>query len=752
MGGSDEAIAVTRDSLRSLLRDIDQIIVVCGADGTISLAAGAVDLILGYDPHLVEGRNIFEFLRPEAHESVLESLIRWTDRAGAPAGEVHDLRALDGSWVPVRYDVVTGPDVEAFGEFVLTLRPAATDSPERRVLLERVLNEDRLVRLASAFLRYSVDDFDGCVDEALSELAALDWVTRVSIWITDTSAGTSPELVHARRRAQWSAKVGAPAAPLPERARMDASPVLRRLRDLEEVHVRSVAHLPDDWADERRWLEAAGVRSMMAIPMVIQEQFAGFIMAEVTLDEIGFDVTMISTLRSAAAIFASAFRRHEVERELLTRARTDELTGLCNRWAFHQELSDAIEDTANGVSRGVVVAVLNLDRFTMINSALGHEAGDRLLIDSARRMRHALEEPALLARAQSDEFLVLFRDVADIDEAVASVQAVQTSITPPFDAGGEFVTLSASAGLAPLFSGDVTGDIDVATDGGELTRRAEVAMRHARQRGGGRIEVDDRERRGRVAGRLRRETQLRAGISGADILVHYQPEWDLNDRTVIGVEALARWAHPDDGLVAAGDFIPLAEECGLIALVGETVFRTACATVAEHMVGRDDLLFELKVNISTHQLDDALPALVEQVLAESRLAPNRLCFELTESALLADPEGAVAILHALRDLGVGLAIDDFGTGYSSMVYLKRLPVTLLKIDQSFVAGLPDEARDRAIVRASVQLARSLDIEVTAEGVETEAQIDALLDLGCTRAQGFLLGRPAAAPGVFDLLL
>jgi EAL domain-containing protein (putative c-di-GMP-specific phosphodiesterase class I) len=277
-------------------------------------------------------------------------------------------------------------------------------------------------------------------------------------------------------------------------------------------------------------------------------------------------------------------------------------------------------------------------------------------------------------------------------------------------------------------------------------------MYQAKAAGGDRVVGDDAQLRAEVGRRLQREAELRSAIEDGGLVVHYQGEWDLTTGELVGAEALARWEHPVEGLLAAGAFIPLAEECGLVEPLGERVLRLACAQVAAWKADGLAGEFLLRVNLSARQLrDHSTVELVAEVLEDTGLAARDLCLELTESAILVDPEGAVRTLQALRVLGVGLAVDDFGTGYSSMLYLKRLPITALKVDQAFVAGLPDDPGDVAIVQSTVQLADLLGLSLTAEGVETEAQRAALVRLGCRHAQGFGLARPEPAEVFVDRL-
>lgn len=740
MGNGDAAVgarrpltadAAGRARLAALLNHVDEVVIGLEGDGTITFASPALRDLLGYDPEAVVGRNLLEFLHPEDLAETSDSIVRWSGRDGTPRGEQQRARTSTGEWVWVDYAVVTGEAVTDVGDLVVTVVSADRSDPELAESRQRLLNEDRLVRLASAFLHVPVDRFEEGLDAAVAELAGLEWVTRVSIW----RAGGG----RVNRAAAWEAARNAPDVPLPERLRIDDWRFLRRLANGDEVHIRSAAHLPDDWADERAWMVEAGVRSSLSVPMVEAGAFTGFVMVEVTLGDLAFDATHLSTVRSAAAILAAAFARHDVERELARRAREDVLTGLANRWAFSEALDGALGALSHGTSAGVGVALVDIDRFKLINDAFGHAAGDRLFVEVADRLAAAAPDGTLVARLGGDELLVLHPDVADVDASVARTRELLSALAAPFEVEGEPVALTTSVGVAQTGPGSADGAV---VDGAELLRRAEVAMYRAKDAGGHQLAVEAPEAGDEVARRLRREAELRDAVDHDAVDVFFQGEWDLQRDALVGAEALARWDHPDEGLLEAGHFIPLAEECGVIAQLGAQVLRRACAALGRwRRAGLPDD-FVLRVNLSVHQLRQ--PDLVDVVidaLADAGVPARCLCLELTESALLVDPGRASEVFGRLRDAGVGLAVDDFGTGFSSLVYLKRLPLTALKIDRSFVAGLPDDASDAAIVGAVVGLARSLGVDITAEGVETTAQQGALVDLGCRRAQGFLLSRP-----------
>jgi diguanylate cyclase (GGDEF)-like protein/PAS domain S-box-containing protein len=716
---------VSDEELAALLVHTNEAIVCVDEATRITFASPGIRMLLGYDPESLVGKELLTFLHPDEIDDLLGGFARWAGRSGAPLGEVRRALAADGSWRKVHYDTVFGPTIAPWGALVLTLRPVDDVRPTEQDLRQRELNEGRLVRLASSFLHYPVDDFERGLDDAVVELAGLDYVTRVSVWRIEGS--------RAVRRAMWVASDSAPTVPLLERIRFEDWPAVRHLAQGREVHVGRPTEPGIDPDDARR-MEEAGVRSLVAVPMMAGGAFAGFIMAEATRAEVAFGAVHVTTLRSAAAIIAEAFVRNDAERLLAEQLRVDLITGLGSRWAFDEALAASLERSASGQSPGIGLGLLDLDRFRVVNDSLGHSAGDRLLADVATRLTGIAGARTTLARLGGDKLLVLHDDEPSLDSALACSRDLLDGLRAPFDVGDRPVSLTASMGLVHA--------VDSSADATELLRRADLALKRAKEHGGDTIEVDDEHLRERVASRLHREADLVAAVAGDGIEVHYQGEWDLVSGDLLAVEALARWQHPTEGLLEAGAFIPLAEESQIIGDLGLRVLRDACAALGSwRATGKaNDLL--LRVNISARQLrNDGLAEQVSDALADSGVPPSALCLELTESALLIDPEGSLARLERLRELGVGLAVDDFGTGYSSLLYLKRLPVTAVKIDRAFVKDLPDPPSDRAIVQAVVQLAEALQITCTAEGVETVEQRDALVALGCHRAQGFLLARP-----------
>ena len=724
------AVNVSIPGLTSMFGYLDEMVLTADIDGTLRFGAGARDL-LGYEPAAAVGRNLLDFLHPEDHQLVLDGIPRWTGRRAAVRGRVVRIRHSAGHWKELRFDAVIGEPGGPLGDMIITLRDPEAAVVEVQAEQAWIMNEQRLVRLASAFLEVPVEKFDHGLEQGLAELGSLPWVTRVSVWTLEDER--REQLV---RRGVWTAPRDAPGRSFPSRIHLDELELVRRAVDGEEVNL--TVEGPDDVAFQTEFdlMRAAGVTSSLAVPMTSGGGFIGLILVESTLQQVAYDAEHVTTLRSAAPILAGAFVHHRSEKRMAEQARTDSVTGLGNRWAFDEALDRALMAVEARRSRGLGLAIIDLDRFKVVNDSLGHAAGDSLLSEIAVRLRRAADVSTVVARLGGDELLVLLAGSPTVTDAHGRLEALLEVFETPFEVRGEVMAVTVSAGLAHTRSG--------AIDAGELLRRADVAMYRAKANGGNTIRVHSPDEQSKEGSRLRRELDLRRALEKGELTVHYQGEWNLRGGGLVGAEALVRWKHPTEGLLTAGAFVPLAEEIGLIGELGSFVLERACrqATLWRELLGPT---FTLRVNIAAEQLRKGdLAGEVADVLSRSGLDPSALCLELTETTLLADPEGSAAVFDRIRAQGVGLAIDDFGTGYSSMVQLRQLPLTALKIDQTFVAGLPHSRVDRAIIRSMVQLAEALGADVTAEGVETHAQREALVGLGCHRAQGFLLCRPESA--------
>jgi diguanylate cyclase (GGDEF)-like protein/PAS domain S-box-containing protein len=437
-------------------------------------------------------------------------------------------------------------------------------------------------------------------------------------------------------------------------------------------------------------------------------------------------------------------KRKDAEQELSWQAHHDPLTGLPNRALFTQRLAGALDRRRSDGNGRVAVLFVDLDNFKVVNDSLGHEVGDRLLEAVAERLRRVLRPEDVIARFGGDEFTVLVADVTDERQAVRVADRLAGALRSPIVVDGEQRFITASVGLS-LADPDAEGE----TQAHVLLRDADAAMYRAKEMGKARTEVFDASMRARAVERLELEAALRGAIDRDELVLHYQPQVSLPEGTITGVEALLRWQHPERGIIPPLSFIPIAEQTGLILPIGAWVLREACRQLAAW--GRPDLL--MAINVSPRQLGGAdFRATVADAIADSGVAPEQVCLEITESAVLADVDAATATLRDLKELGVRLAIDDFGVGHASLRHLRQLlPVDTLKIDKSFVDGILSDAEDSAIVEAVVKLAHSLGLEAVAEGVEEAEQAEALSGMFCQSAQGYHFARPQPAADLAALL-
>ena len=433
---------------------------------------------------------------------------------------------------------------------------------------------------------------------------------------------------------------------------------------------------------------------------------------------------------------------HRHRAALEYQASHDDLTGLPNRVAFLDRLRDECR-RIGGARSSVAVLFVDLDDFKVINDTLGHAAGDELLKVAADRLRRRLRGQDLLARFGGDEFTVLVCDVG-VDGAHEVADAVRSVLSAPSETGGRRFDLAASVGIAVA---------EQRVDAADLLRWADAALYDAKASGRDRAVCFDDALRARLDDETALALDLQQAVAAGQVVVHFQPEVDLASGTIVGVEALVRWSHPERGLLVPDAFIGAAEVNGSIRAIGAAVLNEACVATRRWLdagIVRDT--FVTRVNVSPVQLEDAsFVADVAAALDGAGLPAPQLSLEVTETAVMRNADVARATLEDLRALGVRLAIDDFGTGYSSLQLLRELPIEAIKIDRSFVSGLPEDHSDLAIVRTVLNLADLLDLSVTAEGVETAAQRAALLALGCTSAQGFHFARPVPEPEIAELL-
>jgi diguanylate cyclase (GGDEF)-like protein/PAS domain S-box-containing protein len=443
-------------------------------------------------------------------------------------------------------------------------------------------------------------------------------------------------------------------------------------------------------------------------------------------------------------IIRDATKRKAMEAELVHQAFHDSLTNLANRSLFRNRVSHALVRLSR-VPGFVSVLFCDLDNFKRINDTLGHGAGDELLIAAGNRLIDCIRGNDTAARLGGDEFAILVEDAKDPKVAIQVAERVLLAFSRPFKIAGRDVIISTSVGIDIAITNDATAD--------DLIRNADVAMYIAKDAGKSRYAMFESSMHQTLVARLQMEQDLRLAIQNDEIAVHYQPILRLPGLQLRGFEALARWIHPTRGVVSPVDFIPLAEELGLIEAIGHQVLRKACRALRAWQIesGRDDLV--VSVNLSSRQLErDGLDELVASELAQAGLSAKSLILEITESVIMQDPAATGRRLEKIAALGIKIAVDDFGTGYSSLSYLRDLPVHILKVDRSFVRYLGDPGRGAALVDAIIAMAHSLNMETVAEGVETDLQHDHLNDSGCDFVQGFLFARPLSVEATGAFLL
>ncbi|WP_312017248.1 EAL domain-containing protein [Bradyrhizobium sp. AUGA SZCCT0176] len=493
----------------------------------------------------------------------------------------------------------------------------------------------------------------------------------------------------------------------------------------------------------------AGSKSGAALPLLSRGHAAGvllFMAAEegiFTSEFVELLERMATNISFALENFDRADEKAMAEERIEHLATHDGLTDLPNRTMFSQLLNHSVK-VAERQQRPFALLFIDLDRFKIINDSLGHEAGDALLVEMAKRLRGGLRANDVVARLGGDEFVILLNEVAEQQHAATVAHHLLSIISEPLELGGHECRVTASIGVA-IFPKDGNDERD-------LMKNADSAMYLAKQEGKNHVRHFSNEIKTQSVDRLMMEAGLRRALDRNELCLHYQPKLDIAAGRVVGVEALLRWMHPDFGLLPPLRFIPLAEETGLIVPIGRWIMRTACAqNVAWQREGLPPI--SMAINVSPRQFcDENLLRDIDDALAASGMEPQLLQIEVTESMVMLNIERAVHLLESIRSRGVRLAIDDFGTGYSSMSAMKRFPIDTIKIDRSFVRELPHNPEDRAIARAIINMGKALGLTIVAEGVETIEQMEFLREQACDEIQGFLISKPVPPENVTAQLL
>jgi diguanylate cyclase (GGDEF)-like protein/PAS domain S-box-containing protein len=796
-----DLIAITPSlAAREIIGTMADVLFVCDRDGRIEFANNAAERVLGYEAESLMGRQFHELLIADATDPWVESFRRRSIRNmerrfrnssgaqvdlmlsiapvmqhGEPAGVVilgRDMREQKDAEREVRKAVTLlestlestadGILVVGDGGRVLTYNQrfaemwripkevlaASADHGLVTHALEQLVDPDHFLRTIDfLYSQPEVESFellefkDGRRFERYSIGRAAEGVAQMRVWsFRDVTARFAAEAAlresELRYRLLFEQNAAGVCVSEMDSTIIDCNLTFAKMLGYsrsELIGIRIGEHYvrPEERTELVAVLADAPTLNSVEIEMIRKDGRRMWALTNLTLvgDRIHSTVVDISD-------------RKRAEEQIEFHAYHDVLTMLPNRKLFTDRLTHSLS-RARRSGKSLAVMFVDLDHFKSINDRLGHEAGDELLLEMARRLRANVRDDDTVARLGGDEFTIILAELRYPEDAVNVTEKILKAVEQPLLIAGTSIEVSASIGIA-IFPDD-------GNDAESLLRNADSAMYRAKEAGRNTYQLCTDDMKRRAIERLSLETRLRKAISDGQLLLHYQPQISLISGAVIGAEALVRWNDPERGLVHPSAFIPLAEESRLILPLGEWVLHTACSQMR---AWRDDGLDVglISVNLSQRQFQQYdIVQTVRRVLADTGLAASSLELEITETAAMQNPETTVEALHALRALGVSIAIDDFGTGYSSLSYLKRFPITAVKIDRAFIRDITSSESDAAIVAAVVRIARAMKLRVVAEGVETEEQLSFLRQQECDAAQGYLFSRPQPAAAIPDRL-
>src|SRR5690349_20335204 len=671
----------------------------------------------------------YEGIHPDDQGRVIAGVHRVIGSGGENWSDEYRYRSRDGVYIHVldRGQVIrdgSGQAVRMIG--------AMADISSRKQAEERIHNQAMRQRLIAEFGQQAFASTD--VEDVLKRAVELVVISLKADYCTVLELDREGKRLQIKTASGW-----------PEEMKSSDGVSIRPGGRLEYVLSHREPLIIDDLPSDERFPESPllklGVRSGIQVPIFGTAGTFGILSAHAR-NERHFGQDDASFLQSVANILAVAIERKNAEERLERLAQFDSLTGLPNRHLFHDRL---LKTMAHARRTGSPMAVLfiDLDRFKLVNDTQGHSAGDKLLQEAANRLSQCVRSGDTVGRFGGDEFGAIVSDLAKPGDAGVVAQKILDAISQPFRFDVHDTYVSASIGIT-LFPAD--GDNPEA-----LVMNADTAMYRAKEQGRNTYQYFTREMNERALARVQMEAALRRAIDHKEFLLHYQPKVDLKSRRICGFEALLRWQHREKGLILPGEFVSVLEDAGLIVPVGEWVLREVCAQIRAWQ--REGLPVKpLTVNLSARQFQQKdFEATVRHVLRESGVDPSLVEFELTESLLMSDPEGAARTLRGLKESGVKISVDDFGTGYSSLAYLKRFPIDALKIDHSFVRDITSDPEDAMITLAIIGLAHSLKLKVVAEGVETQEQLDLLAANGCDEIQGYRFSVPTTPRECADML-
>ncbi len=705
-----------------------------GESGRWHYVSPQIEDLLGYTPEewMADPGLWYASVHPAERDHALSfEGEEWIGVDAVPPAE-YRLRTKDGDYVWVLEQATLVPDPDGGPTL---WHGVMQDISPLKMAQERVAvkaaQQAVTARLGEAAT--TVDDKDELIRLTIDELMELDGIIEAEIWELDEQGK-----IHLRRR---SNRVG---PPISIDFEPDGYPGAEIARG-ETVYVA-------DWDTDERMAphkhhRNPEVASTIIVPIAGTRRQFGFLAVNSSVPN-RFTEEDEDFLKAATSLLGSAIERGRIERSLRHRLLHDPLTELPNRELFSQRLDEAIVDArATGLTMGALF--LDLDHFKLINDGIGHHVGDETLREVSRRLLAAMRPGDTVARFGGDEFGIVITAIESADDAVAIAGRLLKLMTEPIRFESSEIVVSASIGVA--VSGPDSGRGRTATS---LLREADAAMHKAKAMGRAQLQIFDEPLRNLALTRLDTERGLRSAIDSGELVLHYQPFISLPRNRIVGFEALVRWNHPTRGLLSPSEFIPVAEETGLISQIDTWTIEEAVRQVAEWSpLIPDDRPFSVSANASARQLSRPdLPVLVSGLLEKHGVAPQRIAIEITETTLISAVSTARSVIDSLHEIGVGLALDDFGMGFSSLSYLSRFPLDVIKIDRSFIDQLGmEDPTGEAITGAIVQIGKSLGMTVVAEGVSNPAQLRTVSELGCRVVQGYLISEPVPAGNATELL-
>ncbi len=729
MRGKDDGWRLDERRARALIENASDVVTVVGPDLTILFQTDSGASLLGYEAGELLGTKFAALVEPTDLARLRAACAEAADGVSSRPVELR-LRHRDGT--PMEAETIVRYEA-GDGQLVLTTRD--TRERKRAERLVRRKAEQQAVVAALGTRALAIQQLSELISHASSEVAEALGAESVTVhrYAPDRDAFVLFAGVGLDGAQRSLATISVAGSQLGFTLRSSCPVIVR------------------DWSAEKRFSEGAvfaarGVRSGISVVIPGDEAPFGVIGVQAAQDKhFNYDDGLF--LQAIANILAAAVARYDSDERIKHQALHDATTGLPNRVLFTDRLTRALA-TAHRHERRLAVLLLDLDNFKRINDSLGHGTGDEVLKAIARVLAGSLRAEDTLAKFGGDEFVVLLPEIDDADsEWLSVVQRITESLRVPIEVEGRQIVTSASIGIAVGGAGERHKDAQA------LVRDADLAMYAAKQRGPGEWELFAEVMYEAAVRRLDLTGDLYVAVERGELVLHYQPIVALADETIVGMEALVRWKHPQHGLLPPPAFLPLAIESGMIIPLGRHVLHTACENLRrwQNLQPRNAQLY-VSVNLTSQEIHAPdLVASVKEALAVTGLDPSSLMLEITEGMLLAPDDGVTVRLRELKDLGVTLAVDDFGTGYSGLSYLRRFPIDVLKIDKTFIDGLGDSLEQGRLVKGIIELAHGVNLKTVAEGVETPDQAAALRELHSELGQGFHFAKPLKTSDVDAIL-